>query len=469
MSRSPQAALPVAPGDPWIPAEGPQPMQVEVARIRCYERNPRRLENPQYDRIKASIRTRGMDQPLFITCRPGESDYIVQAGGNTRLRILKELHASTGEARYARVHCLLRPWTCESDVLLAHLCENELRGNLPFIDKAQAVLAARALLEEEQGQSLTQRALEARLRERGYSITHGRISLMEYAVTTLVPWIPQALEAGLGKLQVARIRALHRAGERLWKRYCPDCETTFDALFAVLCQRYDGPDWDGAVLQGAVEVEIALEAELGLHTVRTALDAELQGRIVTFPAPEPEAPDPPPAPARAPAAETALGPESESPEPDHREDRDLPYALAEQALAEGPDLNRLRRRICQLAECLGERAGFGEQVRPLEDLGCGFVLDGGPPEPAGASGEAAFYTRMLWSQLAACAEMTQAPAGVLCKETTFCPAVEVQDLARLWRSLHEQDWNDLVRLMDAYRRLHLGAAARGQALWECTP
>ena len=440
-------------------------------RIRCYERNPRRLENPQYDRIMASIRTRGMDQPLFITCRPGESDYIVQAGGNTRLRILKELHARTGEARYARVHCLLRPWTCESDVLLAHLCENELRGSLPFIDKAQAVLAARALLEEEQGQSLTQRALEARLRERGYSITHGRISLMEYAVTTLMPWIPQALQAGLGKLQVARIRALHRAGTRLWKHYCPDCETPFDELFAVLCRRYDGEDWDGAALQGAVEVEIALEAELGLHTVRTALDAELQGRVVTFPAPEPEAQEPSPAPARAQAAKAAPGPESESesPDPAHFEGRDLPYALAEQALAEGPDLKQLRQRIRQLAGGLGERAGFGGQVRELEDLGCGFVLDGVPPEPGGADEEEAFCARMLWSQLAACAEMTQAPAGMLCEDTDFCPAIEVGDLARLWRSLHEQDWNDLVRLMDAYRRLHLGAAARGQALWERTP
>ena len=470
MSRSPQAALPVAPGDPWVPAEGPQPMQVEVMRIKCYERNPRRLENPQYDRIKASIAARGMDQPLFITCRPGESDYVVQAGGNTRLRILKELHARTGEARYAQVHCLLRPWTCESDVLLAHLRENELRGNLPFIDKAQAVLETRALLEEEQGSPLTQRALEARLRERGYSITHGRISLMEYAVTTLMPWIPQALEAGLGKLQVARIRTLHRAGARLWKRYCPDCETAFDALFAVLCRRYDGPDWDGAALQGAVEVEIALEAELGLHTVRTALDAELQGRIVTFPAPEPEPQDPPPAPARTQAAQTEPGPGST--DPADPEARDLPYALAEQALAEGPDLNRLRDRIRQLAARLAERAGFAGQVRPLADLGCGFVLDGDPPEAAGDGGEE-FCARMLWWQLAACSEMAQAPADVLVggrsRNTAFDTAIEAGDLARLWRSLHEQDWNDLVRLMDAYRRLHLGAAARGQALWPGTP
>ena len=66
---------------------------LEVARIRPYDRNPRRTDNPAYARIKASIRAGGMAQPLVVTRRPGENDYTVAAGGNTRLRILQELHA----------------------------------------------------------------------------------------------------------------------------------------------------------------------------------------------------------------------------------------------------------------------------------------------------------------------------------------------------------------------------------------
>jgi hypothetical protein len=35
--------------------------RVEVARIRNYALNPRRHANPEYDRIKASIRAEGLD------------------------------------------------------------------------------------------------------------------------------------------------------------------------------------------------------------------------------------------------------------------------------------------------------------------------------------------------------------------------------------------------------------------------
>ena len=76
---------------------GLKSMRVEVTRIKIYERNPRRGRNPEYDRIKSSILTAGMDQPLLITQRPGETDYVVQAGGNTRLKILKELHKTTDD------------------------------------------------------------------------------------------------------------------------------------------------------------------------------------------------------------------------------------------------------------------------------------------------------------------------------------------------------------------------------------
>ena len=471
-------------------------MRVEIGRIKCYERNPRRLENPEYDRIKASIRVRGMDRPLSITHRPHETDYVVQAGGNTRLRILKELHAQTGEARFSQVYCLLQPWTCESDVLLAHLRENELRGNLPFIDKAQAVMVARDLLAEERGRRLTQRELEVELRAGGYSITHGRISLMQYAVTTLLPCIPEALGGGLGKLQVARIRALERTASRLWQQYCPECKAAFGELFGALCQRYDGPDWDLGVLQAAVEAEIAQEADLDLHTVRTALDAALEGRIVSFPKPEPELRTPAPATPITGGVRSREQGRAQEPAPDisSTDSHDLPYALAEVAAREGRQAPRPLVRSCAsvaLLTCRGlaSRFGMGHLVRPLPHLGCGFVLNGLPDTDTGQSPQAALCTRMLWWQLAACSELTCAPPAALArtlpKGSRLRRAIKTRDIAWLkaqvevadpaqaiaclWCSLHEQDWNDLVRLMDTYRRLHLRAQAHGAALWSRAP
>ena len=128
-------------------------MRLEITRINRYERNPRRSKNPEYDRIKASILVSGMDQALLITQRPDENDYIVQAGGNTRLQILKELFETTGEERFFWVDCWFVDWDRESTVLLAHLRENELRGNLTFIDKARAVFEVSNLIAEESDSS----------------------------------------------------------------------------------------------------------------------------------------------------------------------------------------------------------------------------------------------------------------------------------------------------------------------------
>ena len=478
----------------------PAPLQVEVTRIKVYERNPRRAENPEYDRIKASIRAQGMDQPLVITCRPGETEYVVHAGGNTRLRILKELYGETGAARFGRIHCLLRPWTRESDVLLAHLRENELRGNLIFIDKARAVIEARVLLGEELGVRVTQRRLETELRSAGYNISHSQISQMEYAASTLLPRIPEALGAGLGKFQVERIRALERAAGNLWRRYCPEGGGMFDMVFTSLCRRYDGPDWDTDLLQGAIETEIAQEAERSIHAVRTAIDGELEGREVEFPEPEPE-PEPVPEsfagmrhPAGTGRAEIEAGqavqvPDRadlpESPVPS----RDLPYALADRAVAMGspaPNLKTLRSQAWTLAARLARRNGIGALVRPLPDRGLGFVLCGLPdPGPGESPGQVC----TLWWQLAACSEMTVAsPASVapaLPAGSVLRKALEERDAAlllarvpapgpghtgyHLWRSLHEQDWNDLIRLMDTYRRIRHRAVETGDAIWGEAP
>ncbi|MEW8042605.1 MAG: ParB N-terminal domain-containing protein, partial [Candidatus Thiodiazotropha endolucinida] len=83
---------------------------LDVRRIMPYERNPRHGENPEYDRIKVSIRANGLDQPLVITQRPGTTDYIVHLGGNTRLLILKELYEETGDDRFSQVQCIFKPW-----------------------------------------------------------------------------------------------------------------------------------------------------------------------------------------------------------------------------------------------------------------------------------------------------------------------------------------------------------------------
>ena len=77
--------------------------------------------------------------------------YIVHAGGNTRLRIYKALYQETGAERFRTVTCVYRPWTRRPMCCWLIQRENDLRGDLSFIDKALAVRDAKRLLQQGAG------------------------------------------------------------------------------------------------------------------------------------------------------------------------------------------------------------------------------------------------------------------------------------------------------------------------------
>ncbi|MEN8133521.1 MAG: ParB family protein, partial [Pseudomonadota bacterium] len=375
---------------------------VEIARIQPYERNPRHGPNPEYDRIKDSIRSNGLDQPLVITQRPGAANYIVHAGGNTRLLILKELFEETGDERFSRIQCVFKPWCRESDVLLAHLRENDLRGSLTFIDKARAVHDAKQLLGKDLGvQEISMRRLETELSKAGYSISRTSICLMEYAVETLLELVPQALEIGMGRRHVERIRALERAARSIWQQRCTSSDSEFETVFAALCCRYDGVNWDADVLQGAIETEIAEEAETSIQTIRVALDAEIKGRELVIPefVPIKEPPQPERQGDGDPVTieglddheegETGVKLAGEAPvdpleAPIHAQDHpDDPIADASVSLIDAgqsvpADLKSLRGRAWTLAARIAQRNGIGDRVVPLSGKGLGYVLSDVP-------------------------------------------------------------------------------------------
>ncbi|MGH8612391.1 MAG: hypothetical protein ACREYF_10200 [Gammaproteobacteria bacterium] len=106
---------------------------------------------------------------------------MVAEGGNTVLQILKELHAETGDLHFQTIHCLFEPWVSESATLIAHLVENDARGELFFIDRARAVHELRRLLEHEMGGPLSALKLATLLREQGYGTSKPS--------TTLRAWV----------------------------------------------------------------------------------------------------------------------------------------------------------------------------------------------------------------------------------------------------------------------------------------
>ena len=500
------------------------PQMIDISRIQPYEHNPRHGRNPEYDRIRDSIRNAGLDQPLVVTQRPDATDFIVHAGGNTRLIILKELFAETGDPRFAAVPCLLKAWCCESDVLLAHLRENDLRGGLTFIDKARAVCEAQKLLAEELGiDVISQRRLETELRRAGYRITQARISQMVYTVHRLLPVIPIALEGGLGRPHVERIRRLERAAHKIWQDRCSESAEDFEEVFTTLCKRYDSPDWDTDVLRSALESEIAAALDVSIHTVRVMLDAEMAGRELVIPeaevepneeSSEPESPtdesfdnDVDQDDGRSPISNSDRASTDEL--PPELPDQSNPGSAPDTGLLDDDveeisepetelpnltndtspnDLKSLRGRAWTLATRLAQRNGMADLVEAVSGKGLGFVLRD-VPDPTLADQldeDSLSQLTMLWWQLAACAEMTFAPLGamlpLLPDESILRRALETEDADllfssiwtldpghtgyRLWRPLDDRDWRDLLALMDTYRRIRRIAAETGVSVWE---
>jgi ParB family protein of integrating conjugative element (PFGI_1 class) len=194
------------------------PMYITLEQLRPYDHNPRVARNPMFEDVKNSIRQRGLDQPPQITRRPGDVYVMIHNGGNTRLAILNELWQETRDERFFRIHCLFRPWTDETSPLIGHLAESDLHGPLSFIERALAVAKLKSLLES-QGPELSQRDLSRRLTSCGYPISQPQLNRMFMTLEYLLPAIPQALYAGLGKSPIESLISLRSQAERTWNRY----------------------------------------------------------------------------------------------------------------------------------------------------------------------------------------------------------------------------------------------------------
>ncbi|MGH8520254.1 MAG: ParB family protein, partial [Gammaproteobacteria bacterium] len=373
----------------------PTPMVVLVNEIQEYDRNPREARNVAYDRIKESIRQRGFNGVLRITRRPGEPHYIVAEGGNTALHILKELYAETRDPKFQSISCLYEPWTSESETLIAHLVENDARGDLIFIDRARALCALRGLLEQERGMALSTRELAVLLRERGYSIDPATITRLDYARETLLPHIPLALRAGLGRPAIDRIRKL----EKMLTRYLTQCKLDQPVIeevrqwFLVCLARHDRGDWLLEPLQAEIEACVADLCGVNREIVCAALDPpdilggepEGEASIRSFvSAPEhPSAAEAPTTEAKTRRIETHGNRYPQQPgmteEVSDMKHVDLSYRASKLRMPQTrPDLPQdpksLRGRMWTLATQLAMRNGLAKCILRCPK-GCGYLVD----------------------------------------------------------------------------------------------
>lgn len=217
-------------------------MQVTLDQVRPYDHNPRTERNPKYDEIKESIRQVGLKQPPPVTQRPGDDKFMISDGGNTRLAILNELYEETGDERFYRFWCVYRPWLTEELALAGHLSENENRSDLSWIEKALGVSELKRLLEENEGEALSQRELVRRFSELGFSVSQSHISRMLYTVEHFWPTLPITLRSGLGQPQIQKLIAYRETCLEIWKRCNAKAEADFASAWHGILSQFDYED-----------------------------------------------------------------------------------------------------------------------------------------------------------------------------------------------------------------------------------
>ncbi|CAI2536498.1 integrating conjugative element, PFGI_1 class, ParB family protein [Serratia ficaria] len=145
------------------------PLVLTLDEVNPNPDNPRTSRNPRYEEIKSSIRARGLDTVPKVTRDPDrpELGYFFSDGGNTRYTILSELWQETGEERFYRFSCVFKPWPGRLSCVIGHLAENEVRGDLSFIEKAFGIRQARELYEAQLGKPVSLRELSTLLTAQG--------------------------------------------------------------------------------------------------------------------------------------------------------------------------------------------------------------------------------------------------------------------------------------------------------------
>ncbi|MBZ0068520.1 MAG: ParB N-terminal domain-containing protein [Thiobacillus sp.] len=163
-----------------------------VTTVHFYERNPRKANNEAYAELKESIRVNGILQPLTVTKRPGETHYILYAGGNTRLQAIRELWEETADPKFRETRVIIKAWRGEASVLLAHMAENTQRNDMTFWDRANGTLEIKRQMEEESGKTLSHREFEAEIKKFGLQTDLRTLSMYRFAVEKIAdvgPWL----------------------------------------------------------------------------------------------------------------------------------------------------------------------------------------------------------------------------------------------------------------------------------------
>lgn len=209
---------------------------IPIHSIDEYQFNPRQADNNHFAEIKESIQSVGLQQRFSITRDPETKRYTLVKGGNTRLRAYKELYRETGDTKFSVIDCIVEPWNGElnkTQAVIAHLIENEARGELMLVDKARALIELegefKANLNNKKESDHSSDSQDNNyktkqtvvfieyLKNNGYSVSEKQLGLFRFTATRLTGHLDNFLNQGMGSPQIIKIRSVYNNLKHLAK------------------------------------------------------------------------------------------------------------------------------------------------------------------------------------------------------------------------------------------------------------
>lgn len=134
---------------------------LRLNEIKCFDKNPRVVVNPKFDEIKEMLRQlKRVPWAFNVTKRPGDSIYMLSAGGNTRLQAIQDLYQESNDpVWFDQIPCYFTEYVSEAFLIAQHISENENRGETCFWDKVNGAKLLKEELEKELGEPISLRKL----------------------------------------------------------------------------------------------------------------------------------------------------------------------------------------------------------------------------------------------------------------------------------------------------------------------
>ena len=237
------------------------------------------IGNSEY-RLYDSIKHVGLLEPLVFAKNSDTNKTELFGGGHTRVKLLKEIQQARklNGQELVPFQIVVRDCLVTSrEIGLSRLIQNHVRRRRKFIDKALHLHDCIETHEQELKRKMSQREIVRWLRESGFPISQSLVNDMQFTADRLYPLLPQALNNGMGRRHIVKIRKLYRSMREIWRIFgenLNDCREAFEDT----CEECDDETFDLDLFCEVLAREICLWCDLNSQHVRAMLQVDQKER-----------------------------------------------------------------------------------------------------------------------------------------------------------------------------------------------